>query len=798
MTTPDSGRNAAAPKGSHAPGATASPDGAAASPAMGPSRGPVGFETPPVRTGDTLIAFLTSALPFTDLPRQLAGEVAAVCAPACIVWRAAAGEATGIAADGFTGKQTACHAADSVSPANAAGWAARQASAQGQHPEDGAGGWLLCVMEGEAEICCGGVVVETLFPRDAVVFNAVAEAVPQAMPHVGQHAGQHAGPEALPDTASEGCARSPEAPSACPDIPVLAARTDAVLLRLPVPVLVAAVRAAEDGGERGPEGGAFPPATHGQCLARTLRWLRSRAMRTGGLPVSSASSGYGASGVPGAQGVSGATGLGTPCGSVSLLHSVAGGVALRPVLYVPPGTTVRDAAGRLAAVAASACLVGAGGDARHVAGLVSERDMVRAVAEHGAEAARLPVDDIMTRALVTVRDDELLFEGLSRMVRHAVRRLVVLDAGGRVRGMLEERDLLAAGGENPLQLAADMDSAPSAEACRPLHRRIGQVMARYVEEGVPAGRVGRLGAELYDHLLARLARMSVAAMPLTPPAPFALAVLGSQARREQFLAADQDAALVISEASGDVPPEQVAAYFERLAARLTTALGEAGVPDCPHGVTPANSSWRMGLDQWRATVAALLRHPDADGVLRCSMLVDARGVDDAWDLVSRMRAALFELAGDASLMLRYMAREAVRFAPPLGMFGALAFDRAGPEQGTLDIKRGGVFPLMHGVRTLALGAGVREFDTAGRIAALRGLGVLSDARAADLQEALERLLSLRARAQVAALRAGAPPGNRLRVEGISVLEREELKQCFKVVADFQGMLGRRYSLHLMV
>lgn len=507
-----------------------------------------------------------------------------------------------------------------------------------------------------------------------------------------------------------------------------------------------------------------------------------------------------------------------------------GETGLRAPLVVAAGTPLREAAACMAGAGASACLVRAagedtGGDAPQVApgcsrpaGILTERDVVRALARHGPGAATLPVEAAMTAALVTVREDELLFEGLSRMVRHAIRRLVVMAADGTVRGMLEERDLLAAGADNPVQLVADMAAAPDGATCRPLLERARRVVVRCVEQGVPARHVGRLGAELHDHLLARLTQLAVAAMPLPPPAPFGMAVLGSQARREQFLAADQDAAMVISEASGDVPPEQVADYFARLAARLAVLQAEAGVPDCPHGVVPGNPAWRMTLPQWRADVAAMLRTPGAPGVLRCSMLADARGVDDGWDLVARLRALLADTVRNAPLMLRYMAREAVRFAPPLGVFGALVVERAkadgaggsgesggpsglgesgGRSAGTLDLKRGGLFPLMHGVRTLTLDAGVTAHDTAGRITQLREAGVLSAARAADLGEAMDHLLGLRARAQAVALRGGAVPDDRVRPNALSGLERERLRQCFKVVADFQDMLRRRYSLYLM-
>ena len=69
-------------------------------------------------------------------------------------------------------------------------------------------------------------------------------------------------------------------------------------------------------------------------------------------------------------------------------------------------------------------------------------------------------------------------------------------------------------------------------------------------------------------------------------------------------------------------------------------------------------------------------------------------------------------------------------------------------KGGIDIKKGGIFPIVHGVRTMALDAGLRETSTHDRLSALARLGRLDAEVAEDLGEALSLFSELRLKAQL--------------------------------------------------
>lgn len=77
-----------------------------------------------------------------------------------------------------------------------------------------------------------------------------------------------------------------------------------------------------------------------------------------------------------------------------------------------------------------------------LAGVLSERDVLRAVARQGAAGLQSRVGESMTRAVITIGLKETLDDGLSRMTDRRIRHLPVVDAGGQLVGLVSIGDLV--------------------------------------------------------------------------------------------------------------------------------------------------------------------------------------------------------------------------------------------------------------------------------------------------------------------------------------------------------------------
>ena len=86
-------------------------------------------------------------------------------------------------------------------------------------------------------------------------------------------------------------------------------------------------------------------------------------------------------------------------------------------------------------------LVVVGEDSTRILGMISERDVVRQLIEHGAQLLALPVSKVMSAPVLTCAPDDRVTGVMARMTRHRVRHLPVIE-GGRLAGIVSIGDLV--------------------------------------------------------------------------------------------------------------------------------------------------------------------------------------------------------------------------------------------------------------------------------------------------------------------------------------------------------------------
>jgi len=111
------------------------------------------------------------------------------------------------------------------------------------------------------------------------------------------------------------------------------------------------------------------------------------------------------------------------------------------VFTVTPGTTVSQIAQQLSTRRVGSVLVMSGND--EVAGIVSERDLVRAMSLHGAAALDLEARHIMTRDVVSCDPDDSIDQVMETMTRGRFRHVPVV-RHGELLGVISIGDVVKA------------------------------------------------------------------------------------------------------------------------------------------------------------------------------------------------------------------------------------------------------------------------------------------------------------------------------------------------------------------
>src|SRR5262249_37076305 len=99
----------------------------------------------------------------------------------------------------------------------------------------------------------------------------------------------------------------------------------------------------------------------------------------------------------------------------------------RSVATIAPSATVAQAVRELKTRGIGAIVVSE--DDRTVGGILSERDVVHALAEHGAALLQMKVEQLMTRRVVTCHPEDTVGELMARMTERRFRHLPVVRDG---------------------------------------------------------------------------------------------------------------------------------------------------------------------------------------------------------------------------------------------------------------------------------------------------------------------------------------------------------------------------------
>ena len=411
-------------------------------------------------------------------------------------------------------------------------------------------------------------------------------------------------------------------------------------------------------------------------------------------------------------------------------------------------------------------------------GILTDHDFrVKVLAE--GRGPDTPVSAVATRPVLTLPADTPVHGALLFLLEHRINHLPVTGVGGGITGVLAAADLLRHQTRSPLAVLPRLEGL---EPGAPLDWYAGEIAAMVDDlfaGGLMVAQIGKVLAQVNAALVRRLA--ALARDELGPaPCPYAWLVLGSEGRMEQALLTDQDNALVYAE---DTPA--AAAYFAQLARRVVDGLIAAGFPPCPGGYMATR--WCRPLDGMTKTFGDWIGGAGAEDLVEAAIFFDFRVV--CGDLDLEPLHELTRTAPENQLFLARLARVARGFRPPLGLFR-----RIRAEEGRVDLKTGGLAPLVAMARVYGLEARTRQRPTRERLEAAVAAGALSRELGETLVETYRFLLQLRLAQQLAAVRAGEAPDNRIVLDRLSPVEKQHLKDAFRAIRELQDAATQRFHI----
>ncbi|MBA1149127.1 CBS domain-containing protein [Ectothiorhodospiraceae bacterium WFHF3C12] len=452
----------------------------------------------------------------------------------------------------------------------------------------------------------------------------------------------------------------------------------------------------------------------------------------------------------------------------------------------PPRTSIRDAVQLMHRNKVGSIVVV--DDQHRPAGIFTLHDLRARIADHGDLDGT--IETAMTPNPQALSEEALAFEAVMLMAQRHIRHIIVT-TGGRLAGVISERDLFALQRINVVHIMRTLSDAPTVQAVVTARSGIGHLIEGMMAHGAAVGQITRIITLLNDRTTHRVIDLCSAEHEV--PAAFSWLSFGSEGRGEQTLVTDQDNGILFNACGDDA--EAIRQRFLPFARAVNEALDRCGFPLCKGNVMASNPKLCLSVEEWHRAFYGIIDSQTPENLLRSSIYFDLRCLYGDEGPVQALQRDVLEKASKTSLFLHMMAGNTLRNRPPLGFLRDFVTERSKEAGGdTLDLKLRGTAPFVDAARLLSLEGGLTETNTMDRFQAIADAGLASRGDVEAWAESFAFIQMIRMRHNLEQARQGQTMNNRLDPDELNPMDRHILKEAFKQCRGLQKKIEVRYQV----
>jgi CBS domain-containing protein len=353
-------------------------------------------------------------------------------------------------------------------------------------------------------------------------------------------------------------------------------------------------------------------------------------------------------------------------------------------------------------------------------------------------------------------------------------------------GVITASDIVRAHSVSMIHFVDRIFREKTADAIAELKHDVPNLLDHWIQADVSPQEIGESFAVIGDGFVRKAIVLAIEVHG-EPPMEFAWLTFGSQARKDQSFASDQDNGLILERE----PKDQEDSYFQDFTETVCNLLDQFGYVLCPGDIMASNPKWRKTVTQWQAAFSQWINKPEPEALLNASIFFDLRVVYGPAGWLDEVKTHLAKSLTKADLFFMHLTRNALRAKPPLGFFRSFMVNDSGDHENELDIKHHGIALINDLARIIALAECKLTPNTSERLLTT-GERLLQKPLKASLLEAWLLLNDLKLENQAGQLKAGNKGSNFINPGDLSPLRRAHLKNAFKSIERAQKALAQHY------
>ena len=390
----------------------------------------------------------------------------------------------------------------------------------------------------------------------------------------------------------------------------------------------------------------------------------------------------------------------------------------------------------------------------------------------------IPVKDIAIFPLLTVFNDDYLFEALTILIKKNIKRVGVTNNKNEMIGVLEQIDILSHFANHTYVIDSKIKKSKNIEELKSASEDLLIIIKSLHVKGVKVNHISNLIGQLNTKVYQKLYSL---VLPIDLQNNACLIVMGSEGRNEQIIKTDQDNALVI-ENGIDIK------LYKPYMNEITKHLIDFGYPSCEGNIMVSNSFWCKTQNDYKNEIAKWIEAPAMQDYMNLAIFFDSFAVAGNKDLLINLKDDLFNKLDNKNVFLAYFAKATLIFDTPNTIMNIIN------KSHYIDIKKTAIFPIVQGIRSLALREKIKETTTIKRIKILVDRKIIEKEKADELLEVFEFVNTLRLKIQLEYIHDGKKMNNEINTHTLGKIERDLLKDSFKIINEFKRFISYTFRI----
>ncbi|MEA3494720.1 MAG: DUF294 nucleotidyltransferase-like domain-containing protein [Bacteroidota bacterium] len=421
---------------------------------------------------------------------------------------------------------------------------------------------------------------------------------------------------------------------------------------------------------------------------------------------------------------------------------------------------------------------------KNIIGLINDSDLRKRIIAKGLDA-NTGVSNIMTSPVKYIRDNLLIYEAILMFDSENISHLAVKDNLDNFIGIISYEDVLNLQKNTLSFLVRKIEKAEKLESIKQIQKKVTVLIKALLDSGAKAQNITRIISSIADAITNRLILLSLEEFG-EPPCRFAFVAMGSEGRKEQTLATDQDNAIIIEDVEkGKL--ENAKKYFKNFAEKMNNDLDYVGYKYCEGEVMANNPKWMQPLSVWKNYFTKWIVNSTPQNLIDSSIFFDFRCIYGEKKYTDELKLHIDKVIENKAVFFYNFAESVLNFKAPSNISGSI-IKTAAPKEISFDIKKI-LLPVLAFIKIYSLKNNIAETNSLSRLEKLFTQDIIKNPMYDELVFSYDFLMLLRLRFQILSIFKNEQPSNIIVVNKLTDIEKTTLKKIFSELSVLQSKLS---------